>query len=83
VDRSVADVGHKLVFAADDGVHGIALWTSDGTECGTRLIRQLWRQADRGLPIGDARGRCHPYGIHLPLYRAATTTRTYRSGRRS
>lgn len=30
----------RLFFSADDGVHGSALWTSDGTENGTRLVRE-------------------------------------------
>ena len=43
MDRAGAGVGHGFVFAADDGVHGIALWTSDGTEVGTRRIRPISR----------------------------------------
>jgi ELWxxDGT repeat protein len=34
-------VGPWLVFAVDDGVHGRALWRSDGTAVGTTLLRQL------------------------------------------
>jgi ELWxxDGT repeat protein len=31
----------RLVFFANDGVHGFEPWTSDGTEIGTRLLKDL------------------------------------------
>ncbi|HEX2644728.1 MAG TPA: hypothetical protein VHU81_17150 [Thermoanaerobaculia bacterium] len=34
-------VRNRLVFAADDGIHGRELWTSDGTRGGTRLLADI------------------------------------------
>jgi ELWxxDGT repeat protein len=34
-------VGSKVFFAADDGVHGVELWQSDGSLDGTQLVADL------------------------------------------
>jgi ELWxxDGT repeat protein len=34
-------VGSTLFFAADDGVHGVELWRSDGTAAGTKLVKNI------------------------------------------
>ncbi len=34
-------VGNTVYFAADDGVHGQELWTTDGTAAGTRMVKDL------------------------------------------
>jgi len=33
--------GNRLVFRADDGLHGIELWSTDGTPKGTSLLRDV------------------------------------------
>ena len=38
---ALRNVGGTLYFAASDGTRGLELWRSDGTEAGTRLVRDL------------------------------------------
>ncbi|HUM47199.1 MAG TPA: hypothetical protein PLD84_09730, partial [Chitinophagales bacterium] len=38
---SLQNVGGTLFFLADDGVHGVEYWKSDGTEAGTVLIKDI------------------------------------------
>ncbi|MES1242148.1 MAG: ELWxxDGT repeat protein [Acidobacteriota bacterium] len=37
-------------FAVSDGVHGLELWRSDGTEAGTRLVRDICPGSCSGVP---------------------------------
>jgi ELWxxDGT repeat protein len=38
-----AALGDRLVFVADDGVHGGELWISDGTPAGTMMLKDINR----------------------------------------
>lgn len=40
-DRGIAATADVVFFAGNDGVHGEELWVSDGTEAGTRMVRDL------------------------------------------
>ena len=35
------ELGGALIFLANDGVHGFELWRSDGTETGTRMVKEI------------------------------------------
>jgi ELWxxDGT repeat protein len=37
----LTNVAGTLFFAADDGIHGQELWSSDGTAAGTKLVRDV------------------------------------------
>jgi len=40
--RNFFRVGTKLLFSASDGVNGEELWSTEGTEAGTVLVKDTW-----------------------------------------
>ena len=44
-DPALADLAGTMLFFADDGVNGLEVWKSDGTEVGTVLVTDLSPQA--------------------------------------
>lgn len=51
IDRAIP-FGSHLFFAADDGVHGLEPWISDGTPGGTRMIKDLVTGNRGGIDAG-------------------------------
>ncbi len=62
--KGFTKLGTKVLFAADDGVHGRELWVSDGTARGTKLLADLDPRKDSGgKPLsGDPRAFTHHAG---------------------
>ncbi|MGL4460945.1 MAG: ELWxxDGT repeat protein [Planctomycetia bacterium] len=49
-DTILANVDGKLFFQANDGSRGLELWTSDGTESGTLLVKEVVVGSPNGVP---------------------------------
>jgi ELWxxDGT repeat protein len=41
-------VGDRVLFWANDGVHGMEPWVTDGTPAGTRMVRDIYRADSSG-----------------------------------
>jgi ELWxxDGT repeat protein len=54
--RSLTAVGGKLYFVANDGTHGEEVWVSDGTDAGTKLVKDVGTRTAWGGPVGGTLG---------------------------
>ena len=53
--QSLAPLGSRIVFWADDGVHGFEPWVTDGTSAGTSLLKDVYPgPAGSSNPAGTA-----------------------------
>jgi len=43
-------IGDSAFFFADDGISGVELWRTDGTEAGTRMVRDIFPGPGSSLP---------------------------------
>ncbi len=64
---SFVAVGRRAFFAADDGIHGVEMWSTDGTAAGTRMVDDLWPGAAGSWPqqLRQA-GGVVVYGAYTP-----------------
>ncbi len=49
---NLVNFNNALYFAADDGINGTELWTSDGTDAGTVMVKDIVAGSGSGSPYG-------------------------------
>jgi ELWxxDGT repeat protein len=72
--HELTSVGDRLFYVVEDGVHGVELWTSDGTPVGTELVEDLDPEGSSAPRLLTAFGEtlafvaCHPQATCWALY---------------
>ena len=61
----LTQVGRTLFFAADDGIHGVELWKSDGTSAGTKMVKNI-------RPLGKSSDPQNLVNVNGTLFFTAT-----------
>ncbi len=59
IEGFLFEVGSTIVFMADDGEHGMELWTTDGTEAGTAMLIDIYSGESNGIGLSTS------YGAHV------------------
>lgn len=79
-NHKLARKGNQVFFAADDGVHGKEPWVSDGTEVGTKLLKDIKQNYNYNsdpscfINIGNSVYFFAKGSSSLDLYRSGGTT---------
>lgn len=50
--NTFTNVGGKLFFPANNGIHGTELWKSSGTAAGTNMVQDVWPGSNSSDPLG-------------------------------
>lgn len=56
IEGLIFEVGNQILFLSDDGVHGLELWSTDGTESGTSMVKDINEGSANGIGISTAYG---------------------------
>jgi ELWxxDGT repeat protein len=67
-----ARLGGRLLFSADDGVHGNELWITDGSALGTRLVKDINTDVDPDVGLDGSEPRSFTLLGHRLLFEAYT-----------
>lgn len=62
------EIDGSAVFLADDGVHGQELWISDGTNAGTRMIRDIAIGSEDGISSSSIDSLDHAAALNGKVY---------------